>query len=302
MLDVRRLVMLREVKLRGSITGAAQALSYTHSAISQQLSQLEREAGVQLLEKVGRGVRLTPAAEELVHHVDEILNRLERAQADLASHGTAVRGVLRLAAFTTLSRRLIPETIAALQTDHPQLSVRFRQSDPEPGLLLLSSHRIDALVIDSYPGNTERLSREFHSTLLIRDPLRAYLPAGSDSGTTEGLVKARWIVEPQGSGSRAWVMQACNQQGFVPDVTYESADLLFHLRMVETGLAAAYLPDTVVSGTSLHGRALTWPKHDQAREISLVCRAGAEHGPLISACTRELRRQLDLLPDLTSDG
>src|SRR3954454_22529598 len=103
MLDVHRLVLLREVQLRGSITAAARALSFNHSAVAQHLTLLEREAGVPLLERVGRGVRLTAAAEQLVRHTDEVLAVLERAEADLAASDTQVRGTLTIAAFSTVS-------------------------------------------------------------------------------------------------------------------------------------------------------------------------------------------------------
>jgi len=139
MLDIHRLVMLREVQLRGSITAAARALSYSHSGVSQQLSLLEKTAGVPLLEKVGRGVRLTPAAEELVVRTDEILAVLERAEAELAVSDSQVRGTLRLAAFTTISRNVVPRVFALLAAQHPELDVRFHQVEPEEGALLLAT-------------------------------------------------------------------------------------------------------------------------------------------------------------------
>src|ERR1700754_682309 len=105
------MALLREVQLRGSITAAARALSYSHSAVSQQLALLEKETGVPLLERAGRGVRLTPAAEGLVHHADDILAILERAESDLAASDTDVRGTLRLAAFTTISRTIVPQVV-----------------------------------------------------------------------------------------------------------------------------------------------------------------------------------------------
>ncbi|TGN65158.1 LysR family transcriptional regulator [Nocardioides eburneiflavus] len=284
MLDVHRLVLLREVRLRGSISAAARALSYTPSAVSQQLSLLEKEAGVPLLEKVGRGVRLTPGAEELVHHAEQILSILERAEADLAASDTQVRGTLNLAAFTTISRNTVPRVIAALGRQHPALDVRFRQVEPEEGLLLLSSRRVDVLVVDSYPGTSAPVQDEIHVDLLLNDPIRAYLPTGADDGTLEGLRRLRWVLEPSGSEAHAWVLGVCRQHGFEPNVAYESADLMFHLRMVEAGLAAAFLPDLLVRGekASMEPSALLDTR--QRRQISLICRAGAERRPAVVAC------------------
>jgi molybdate transport repressor ModE-like protein len=281
MLDVHRLVLLREVQLRGSITAAARALSYTHSAVSQQLSLLEKEAGVRLLEKVGRGVRLTAAAEELVGHADDILAILEKAQSDLAAADTEVRGTLRLAGFATISRTAVPYVIGVLQRRHPGLDIRYWQVQPEDGFLLLTSRRVDVLVADSYPGSSEVIPADLYADLLTRDPLRVYLPTGT---TPEGLSRLRWVMEPPGTEARAWVQGICRRHGFEPDAAYEAEDLLFHLRMVEAGLAAAFLPDLLVrdADTELESSTLLGPP--EVRRISLVCRAGAERRPAVVAC------------------
>lgn len=284
MLHVNRLVMLREVKLRGTITAAAQALSYTHSAISQQLGLLEKEAGVRLLEKVGRGVRLTPAAEELVHHVEDIMTILERAEADLAANDTDVRGTLRLAAFSTISRTTVPIVIGKLLQRHPRLDIRFRQVEPEEGLLLLSSRRIDVLVADSYPGTSESAPVDLHADLLMHDPVRAYLPAGTVIDTLEGLQRVRWVLEPAGTEAHAWVRSICSRNGVEPDIAYESADLLFHLRMVEAGLAAAFLPDLLMRDARAQVSPSILLGTHQRRNIWLICRAGAERRPSVEAC------------------
>lgn len=283
MLDVRRLVLLREVHLRGSITAAALALSYTHSAVSQQLALLEKEAGVTLLEKVGRGVQLTPAAEELVAHTSEILAVLERAEADLAAGDARVRGTLRLAAFSTISRYTVPQLIEVLDEQHPALDVRFRQVEPEEGLRLLSSRRLDVLVVDSYPGTTTPVPEGLEAELLTHDPIHAYLPP-SGSPRPRHPADVRWVLEPSGTESHSWGRRVCQEHGFEPDVAYESDDLLFHLRMVEAGLAAAFLPDLLVreAGATLTPAPLL--DIDQQRQISMIYRSGSRRRPAISAC------------------
>ncbi|MEE6165583.1 MULTISPECIES: LysR family transcriptional regulator [unclassified Mycolicibacterium] len=284
MLDVHRLMLLREVQLRGGITAAARSLSYTHSAVSQQLGVLEKEAGVPLLEKVGRGVRLTAAASELVRHAEDVLEILERAESDLAANDTEVRGRLRVAGFTTISRLIVPQVIGTLTARHPALDVRYQQVEPEDGLLLLSSRRIDVLVADSYPGISEAMPADLHADLLIQDPIRAYLPAGTAVDDLEHLRKVRWVLEPSGTEANAWTRRWCHRQGFEPDVAYESADLLFHLTMVQAGLAAAFLPDLLVRDA---GQAMTstmlLDTHQQ-RHISLICRTGAERRPSVLSC------------------
>ncbi|MDH6195510.1 DNA-binding transcriptional LysR family regulator [Mycobacterium frederiksbergense] len=284
MLDLHRLVLLREVQLRGGITAAARSLSYTHSAVSQQLGLLEKEAGVPLLEKVGRGVRLTPAAVELVHHAEDILAILERAESDLAASDKEVRGTLRVAGFTTISRIVVPQVISTLTERHPALDIRYRQVEPEDGLLLLSSRRIDVLIADSYPGISEAIPADLYAELLISDPIRAYLPEGTEVTSPDGLRRVRWVLEPSGTEANAWTRRWCHRHGFEPDVAYESADLLFHLRMVQSGLAAAFLPDLLVRHADALEKPTTLLDTHQQRHISLVCRAGAEHRPSIVAC------------------
>jgi DNA-binding transcriptional LysR family regulator len=284
MLDVRRLVLLREVHLRGSITAAARALSYTHSAVSQQLALLEKEAGVTLLEKVGRGVQLTPAAEELVQHTSEILLVLERAEADLATSEAQVRGTLRLAAFSTISRYAIPQLIETLDDRHPALDVRFRQVEPEEGLLLLSSRRLDVLVVDSYPGTTTPVPEGLQAELLTHDPIHAYLPHRPSDPAAADLTGVRWVLEPSGTESHAWGRRVCQEHGFEPDVAYESDDLLFHLRMVEAGLAAAFLPDLLVREAGATLTPSTLLDLDQRRSISMIYRSGSRRRPAIGAC------------------
>lgn len=292
MLDVHRLVLLREVHVHGSITAAARALSYSHSAVSQQLSLLEREAGVALLEKVGRGVQLTPAAQELVHRVDEVLAILERAESDLASSDSAVRGTLRLAAFTSVSRSVVPQVMTTLRNDHPELDVRYQLAEPESGLLLLASRRIDVLVADRYPGTSEAVPEDLHEALLLRDPVRAYLPAGSHVESVDGLRQVPWVMNPSGTEARAWTRALLLRHGFEPEVTHESGDLLFQLQMVEAGLAGAFLPDLLVADAGASCSPTKLIATHYHRNISFLCRAGAEHRPSVVACREAFAHHL----------
>src|SRR5690348_2999349 len=121
MLDVRRLRLLRELAHRGTIAAVAEALSFSASAVSQQLSVLEREAGVPLLERTGRRVALTPAGQGLVRHAEAVLERLEQADAELAGARRGLTGPLRIGTYPSAARAIIPGTLAALATAHPGL-------------------------------------------------------------------------------------------------------------------------------------------------------------------------------------
>src|SRR5690349_21039933 len=121
MLDLHRLRLLREVRLRGSLAAAATALRYSPSAVSQQLAVFEREVGVPLLEKVGRGVRLTPQAEILVGHAEVVLERLEQAEAEVAASLSGVTGTVRVACFQTAALSLVPTMLGHVRAAYPRL-------------------------------------------------------------------------------------------------------------------------------------------------------------------------------------
>src|SRR5215212_1761958 len=137
MLDLRRLRLLRELRERGTIAAVADALSYTPSAVSQQLAALEREAGVPLLERVGRGVRLTDAAHRLAAHTDDVLARLEQAEAELAAASGAVHGRVRIAAFQTATRSLVAPVLRMLSDSNEGLRVELVVMEAEEALPLL---------------------------------------------------------------------------------------------------------------------------------------------------------------------
>ena len=282
MLDLHRLTLLREIKLSGSMTAAARKLSYTHSAISQQMSLLEKEAGVALLERVGRNVRLTPAGEELVANTETILAAMERAESDLASAHQRPVGVVTLAAFATISRAVLPSALALLHRRYPGLDLRLRLCDPTEAVVRLVSRQVDAVLTDSYPG-TDSVPGGIHATELGKDPIRCYLPDPAMDTDAEALRAVHWVMEAPPSASTQWAQRVCRERGFEPVIAHESGDLLFHLRLVEQGLAAAFLPDLVVreAGSTLTP-SVSMPS-DQERSILLLVRAGAEHRPQLTA-------------------
>src|SRR6059058_3771964 len=165
MLDVRRLRVLREVAAQGSFSAAAEALSYTQSAVSQQIAALEREAGTTLVERGARGIRLTDAGEALVRHTDAILARLADAEAELEAIAGLRGGRLRLAAFPTVCATLMPLAIANFRERHPDIELTVRQLEPEDSLPMLKCGDLDiALTIE--PSAIEA-SEGLDSTFLL---------------------------------------------------------------------------------------------------------------------------------------
>jgi len=283
MLDLHRLILLREIKLCGSMTAAARKLSYSHSAISQQMALLEKEAGVALLERVGRNVKLTSAGVELVRNTESILCAMERAESDLASAHKRPDGVVTLAVFATIARAVVPAALASLAQRYPGLDVRLRLHDPAEAAIRLVSRQVDAVLSDAYPGTEGAPSSTIHATLIGDDPIRCYFPDPGMDGDFDRIRDVRWVMEPSPSTATQWALRVCRERGFEPIVAHESSDLLFHLRMVESGLAAAFLPDIVMreAGTALVPSA-SMPV-DQHRSILFLTRAGAEHRPQLAA-------------------
>src|SRR5579875_809763 len=150
MFDMHRLRLLRELATWGTIPAAAEACSLTPSAVSQQLSALQREAGVPLLVRDGRRVILTEAARVLVAHTEHILAELEAARADVAALSANVGGVVRLAAFPTAASTLVPAAIAACRAAYPGLRVMLEDSEPATGIAALKAGHIDVLLVYEY--------------------------------------------------------------------------------------------------------------------------------------------------------
>lgn len=248
-LEVKRLRLLWELSARGTVAAVAEALNYTPSAVSQQLSILERESGVPLLRKAGRRLELTAAGEALVAETETLLAAIEHAEAELARASSTVAGDIRVAAFQTAVLTLMPGALRSLRTAYPGLRVSMVQFEPELGLHETWARAFDLVVAEQYPGHAAphfaRLDRE----PLMNDPIHLAIPPQDGAfGSIEGIADAAdlpWVMEPRGAASRHWAEQACRSAGFEPDVRYETADLQAHVRLVESGNAVALLPGLV---------------------------------------------------------
>ena len=297
-LDLHRLRLLRELKHRGTLAAVAEALAYTPSAISQQLSVLETEAGVPLLERAGRRVRLTPAAERLVEHTEAILERLEQARADLDASAAAISGTVRIAAFQTTAHAIIPAALSALAQAHPALRAEVTEREPETSLPGLIAHEFDLALLEEYPGHPPRRRPELDYRELATDPMRLAQPAGAPPRPLAELGDHPWIMEPSGTAARHWATAVCRAAGFEPDVRYQSTDLLLHLRLVRTGHAVAFLPALLsASPAGVDGAAparadaaihLSDLPGSPARRIYAATRRGASQQPALAAVSQAL--------------
>ncbi|MGW3464821.1 LysR substrate-binding domain-containing protein [Streptomyces olivaceoviridis] len=304
MFDLHRLRLLRELKHRGTLAAVAAALSYAPSSVSQQLSQLETEVGVPLLEPVGRRVRLTEQAEILVAHTEAILERLERAEADIAASLSDLTGTLRVAAFQTAALALVPTALGLLRDQHPRLRVHVTHMEPERALPALQARDFDLVLAEEYPGNPNPRPAELEQEDLLDDPLHLALPKPAGTGEADGptaalrsLADHPWVMEPEGTAARHWAMTLCRNAGFEPDVRFETTDLLLHLRLVERQHAAALLPGLVWTGQPPTVTLRPLPRGQRTRRIFTVVRRGRGRHPAVRACREALHRAVGLRSD-----
>jgi len=176
-LDLYRLRLLRELHRRGTITAVAQALSFSPSAISQQLATLERETGVRLLEPAGRRVRLTPQAEVLVEHAEVLLADMERAETALARSVGDTAGTLRIAAFQTAVMTLVPAALLELRLHHPDLRVEITELEPDEAVPALVAGDFDLVIAEEYPDQPLPQMSGTERANLLTDPLLLVTPA-----------------------------------------------------------------------------------------------------------------------------
>ena len=287
MLDVNRLRMLVELSRRGTLSAVADALSYSKASVSQQLSALERDVGVPLLRRVGRGVQFTPQGNVLVAEAIGILDQLEHAQVAVAESLTEVTGTVRIAVFQSAAHSLLPRALESLKAQHPALRVEVTECDPETGLVGVSSRDFDLILAEQYPGRTRPIHGDLDRVVLAHDTiaLARHLTTPETTDAVAALWATRdepWVLEPAGTASRAWAEQLCRTAGFEPDVRFEVADLTAHVRLIRAGLAVGLLPELVWAGET-PTVALTPLPAEPRREIFSSTRRVSVAAPSIRA-------------------
>jgi DNA-binding transcriptional LysR family regulator len=246
MLDVRRMRVLREVAVRGSFSAAAEALSFTQSAVSQQIAALEREAGTLLVQRNARGVRLTEAGEALVRHAEAILARLAEAEAELEAIAGVRGGRLRLAAFESAAASLMPLAIAAFRAQHPGVELSLILAEPEQSAPLLKSGELDlALGFDSrIRAEVDGIARRH----LLSDPMFLVLPAGHPLARKRHLRLADladdpWIAGTSNCECNRLIGRACMIAGFEPRIAFETDDYVAMQGFVAAGVGVSMIAE-----------------------------------------------------------
>ncbi|MGI5142092.1 MULTISPECIES: LysR family transcriptional regulator [unclassified Streptomyces] len=293
MIDLRRLHVLRAVAHYGTVTAAARALHFTTSAASQQIRQLSRELGVDLLEPHGRGVRLTPAARGLLEHADAIETRWQQAEHDLRAEEGDVAGPLRVSGFPVAVSVLLAPMAAHLRACHPRLSVYIREAGVPESFDLLFEGETDLAVVEVTPRNPPHGDARFDQRPLMDDPFDLVVPEGHELAgrACVDLAEAAlepWIAPVPDSPCRPHVLSACGAAGFTPDIAHHALDWDVTAHLVAYGLGVALIP-----------RLAGLPSHlpvtrvrctgDPHRKLLTCVRAGGSSRPAVAAALAQLR-------------
>ncbi len=247
MLNLDRLRALHAVSAHGSIIAAAERLNVTTSAVSQQLAKLEMETGQTLLERHGRGVRLTDAATALVLRTQRVLSLLEEAEAELESTDSAVAGRIIMAAFATAARGLAPQAIASLRKKYPQLAITFHEQEPGESIPKLVRRDVDLIVINDWENAPLALPEGLTKAPLFDDIADIALPPGhrlaqAKSVKLSQLAGEEWIAWPGGSICHDFLLHTLRKAGHEPQVTHTAGEYATQLALVAAGLGACILP------------------------------------------------------------
>jgi DNA-binding transcriptional LysR family regulator len=286
MLDVRRMRVLREVAVRGSFSAAAEALSFTQSAISQQIAALEREAGCTLVQRNARGIRMTEAGEALVRHADAILARLSEAEAELEAIAGLRGGRLRLASFESAAATLMPLAIAAFRAEHPAIELSMLMMEPEDAAPLLKSGELDLAL-----GFDARIRAEVDGVLrhhLITDPMFIAMPADHPHAHKRNLRLADladdpWIAGTTDCECNRLINRACAIAGFEPRIAFQTDDYTAMQGFVAAGVGVSMIAELGLTSIRDDIVVRSLGRETPVREVFAMTVADAHRTPATTA-------------------
>jgi DNA-binding transcriptional LysR family regulator len=296
MLDLRKLLLLRELHARGTVTAVAEALAFTPSAVSQQLAQLQREAGVALTERVGRRLRLTDAGLRLVDHAEVLLARMEEAEGELQDAAGTVHGRVRLASLQTPLLSIVPPAIAALRARHPDVRVELVEMEPELSLPALALGEFDAAIAEEYDDQPRPRFDALEREPLCRDDIVLILPldhplaAGGGPVALADLADEGWVSPHADTQFAQTQLRSCRRLGgFEPDVRHRANDIAILIALVAAGEGVGTLPGLASAGRD--GRVAVRPIAGAVlgRTIHAYARRSALGRPAIGALFTALR-------------
>jgi DNA-binding transcriptional LysR family regulator len=290
MLDVRRLRLLCDLSRLGTIAAVAEVYTYTPSAVSQQLSILEREAGTPLLERTGRRVALTAAGWTVVQHAERVLAALEETTAALAASGTGLSGPLRIGAFPTAVRTLLPGALVALGRQHPGLELMVTELDPVEVPAALHDRRLDVGLLNDYDVVPVDPDPAVDSVALLDETVFVAVPSAVVSPKrTNPLSYVRdeaWILASPGTLCHTATLHVCRVAGFTPRARHYADDFATVLALVAGGQGVSLVPELAVAEPPDGVRLIPLPTRRRNR---VGYRRGAANHPAITAFVDAIR-------------
>lgn len=299
MLDVRRLILLREVGARGSIAAAAQALNYTRSAVSQQLSALEAETGAALVDRSSKRAGLTAAGRLLAEHAERILAQLELAEGQLRLRDGKVAGELRVGVPLHEGPALVVPAVTELRDLHPELRITLHGISPSDGRQAVRLGQLDAVLAARYTQVPEPRVLGLHEEDLISDRIRLAISpehplACSGSRRLADFANVPWLLDPA-SGLGRLALHVCASADFAPDVVSDISDMQAVLALVELGWGVALVPDLVPDRPGHPIARITLEGAELSRRTTLVVREGSMDSPPVAVLLPALREAAEEL-------
>ncbi|QSB13961.1 LysR family transcriptional regulator [Natronosporangium hydrolyticum] len=299
MLDVRRLRLLRDLANLGTIAAVAEAHTYTASAVSQQLAALQRQTGVALLEHTGRRVTLTPAGRELVAHTETVLAALEAAAAAVAAARAGLSGTIRLGAFPSAVRTMLPAALVALGRDNPGLDLMVTEIDPVAVPEALRTRRLDVALWHDYDVVPAPPDPALESVPLLDEAVYLAAPAALDAADADPVAAARhcdWILGTPGTLCHTVAVRVCEARGFAPRARHHVDDFDAALTLVAAGQGVTLVPLLGAGQPPPRVRLLPLATHRRTR---IGYRRGAGDHPAVAACVDALRSIVESLESAT---
>jgi DNA-binding transcriptional LysR family regulator len=243
MLSLTHLKVLEAVARHGSVTEAAKELHYSQPSVSHHLARLEDATGAKLIQRVGRGIRLTPEGDLLAQRATEILGRLDAASVELAARVGLRTGRVRLAGFQTVLSTLVPKAAAELSRSHPGIELNLVDAHPAEGLTMLRSGHVDIALVFRNADTPPDENEGFRLTHLLDDPV--YLITDQPDQRLEDHRDSAWVGGCE--RCRAATITACRRAGFSPRIAFTCDDTVIAQAVVAAGMGVA-----IVNGLALH--------------------------------------------------
>lgn len=295
-LDLQTVRLVRRIAERGSLTAAADSLGYSQPAVSQQLRRFESRTGIALVERVGRGIRLTESGRVLARHAQALATAIEAAADELAEIQGLRAGRVRLVAFPSASATLVPRLISVLADAHPGVDITYVEAEPPEAVQAVRADQADLAITFSYPGDRDDPHRASARGLEVRaygeEPMRLVLPAGhaaaaSDVVDLEALRDEAWIAGcPR---CRGHLLELAGTAGFTPRIAFETDNFVAVEGMVAQGLGVALLPALALAASPRHADVVARPTaRADVRSLHLVTARGADRVPAVAAALAAL--------------